>query len=117
MLMLHSLHVKKELFVQDSNLTHVYSLSGNLCSTDAIWLKNTFQEFTYSEDIIVDLSQVQKTDLTAINALAQGHKKHRLTVILPVHSEAAELFHLTKFTSILTTLPSMPAYHEGKVFA
>lgn len=115
--MLRHLYVQKEVVVQDNVLIHIYNLSGRLCSTDAVWLKNEFQQFSHTEEILLDLSQVEKVDLTAINALAQGHKQHRLSVVMPSSPEAAELFHLTKFTDILITLPAVPVYQETEVFA
>lgn len=115
--MLRALQVEKDVFVQNGTLTHIFMLSGELCSTDALWLKNTLLEFTYRENIVVDLSQLTRADLTAINALALGHKKHRLMVVLPTSPAASDIFHLTKFTSILTTIPAVPVYYNYGFFA
>lgn len=115
--MLRNLEVEKDVFVFNNNLTHVFRLSGHLCSTDALWLKETLRSFEYSETILLDLSNVVKTDLIAVNAVATGHKKHTLRVVMPTSPEAAEIFYLTKFTQILNLIPSLPVVHENEVYA
>ncbi|MFD2574385.1 hypothetical protein ACFSUS_27370 [Spirosoma soli] len=115
--MLRNLEVESEVFVFNNSVTHIFRLSGNLCSTDAMWLKEKLRSFEYSETILLDLSHVVRTDLIAVNALAAGHKKHTLGVVMPRSAEAAEIFHLTKFNQILNLLPTLPVAHENGVYA
>ncbi len=98
---------------------YMFRLSGDLCAGDALQLKQKLRSFTQPEHIVVDLSDVVKTDLVAINALAMAHRQHQLRVVLPICPEASKLFHLTKFTSILNlvTVSSIIAENIGHVSA
>ena len=98
---------------------YVFRLTGDLCAGDALQLKQTLRSFTQPEHIVVDLSDVVKTDLVAINALAMAHRQHQLRVVLPICPEASKLFHLTKFTSILNlvSVSSIVAENQRHVSA
>jgi anti-anti-sigma regulatory factor len=113
-LTLSSLSIEQETNIKAGDLQHVYRLSGEFCSTDALYLKQTWSDSPYSQQILVDLQAVSKTDLIAVNALAIAHRKHDLQVIMPRSADARHIFHLTKFTSILNILDTVqqsePAY-------
>jgi hypothetical protein len=105
---LTSLRIEQETHIKAGDLQHVYRLSGEFCSTDALYLKQAWSGSPYAKQLLVDLQEVSKTDLIAINALAIAHCKHDLQVIMPRSAEARHIFHLTKFTRILNLLDTVP---------
>lgn len=110
-----NLQVTKEERVYNSQIRHVYTLTGSLCLTDALWLKETLKSYTYPAHIVVDISQVHKTDLIAVNALAVAHKKHHLQVVMPQREEACEIFHLTRFYSTFAQTTTS-TFHGSQIF-
>ncbi|GAB3572646.1 hypothetical protein GCM10027578_32560 [Spirosoma luteolum] len=101
--------ISSELQVSGQTITYTIRVTGILCSAQAWRLREMFQGMQHSATILLDLSQVSKMDIQAVQALATGHKLHRLTVVQPLSAEGGKMLHLTKFTQVLNLVPSPTA--------
>jgi anti-anti-sigma regulatory factor len=110
-LQLEKLHLETNIEIYNNDLLHVYKFSGEFTSVDALLMKNEWQSST-PKQMLFDLSEVSQTDLIAINALVAAHRRHQLSVILPLSTTAQQVFRLTKFDSIFNIKNNTHSYVE-----
>lgn len=96
-------------FIQFSERLRIYRYRGDLGTTQAQELKEELLNES-AREIFIDLSDVTKTDLVAINALAIAHKYKNINLVLPKSAAGRQMFHITKFDRIFNVIPSIPAY-------
>lgn len=96
-------------YQQFTERLRIYRYRGEFGATEAMTLKNELLAET-AEQLFIDLSEVTKVDLIAINALVIAHKRKNLKVVLPKSAQGRHTFHLTKFDLVLTIITSIPDY-------
>jgi anti-anti-sigma regulatory factor len=87
----------------------IYRYRDEFGAADAYALKNELLAET-AEQLFIDLSDVTKVDLIAINALAMAHKYKNLKVVMPKSAQGRHTFHITKFDLIFNIITSIPDY-------
>ncbi len=95
----------KDLTVEmriEGNRTYV-QLGGDLCSLDALNIKDSLHSSVgEKETLIIDLHEVERIDLTGLNALIMTQvrlrkKASNMLLLAPDDHALHELLHLTKF--------------------
>ena len=106
-----------ETTINQTRSVRIVTFTGSLDASQAVRLKTLFTSQTRPELFWVDLTAVTRIDLAAINALALGHKQHRLHIVPPACQKARNVFHLTKFNRSLSLKPALPVFHETIFYA
>ena len=96
-------------YQQYAERLRIYRYRGEFGAADAYALKNELLAET-AEQLFIDLSDVTKVDLIAINALALAHKHKNLKVVMPKSAQGRHIFHITKFDLIFNIISSIPDY-------